>query len=567
MILMERSTAGEPPKQDTQEVQDVRPTPSLGELLTYLAHPLDTAQQAFIDQARQSGKKILLCYLSHKTLSQGMSALEHLGAVITYASARGLAVWWLADDARLEPPDGMTEEQADSWRQRVGELRAHAGVFFDASGAFDAAIALCDAYYGTPSVTAAARAAEGMMAVWMNPVNPLPPAVLEGRSAALGLNFIQGCWIGDDYYFAAWRQNGVFRMKRGATEAEYVCHVPVDGMNWRHIFFAAYAFDDVIYFLPTNTYEIWAWNRTDGTWESFPLDKKYEWQKFVWFTQSYRIGDDLWLKPVNYGAIVRFHLPTRELTYFTVWGKKIHAAGHGGTYQYVSASIRVGSELWFGGQNCGCVVRFSMKDGLSKTYDVPEAKTGIANLAYDGKEFWIYAKSGDLLQWSPETGVKNSIPQILAAYPKRGWVLCYGGKIWAFAHWADAYVRYDPATGKMFQRDHYLPEDIRSGLGCAQVLQDGDDLCIVPNFGDLIVHFDLRTETATARPIVLAAASEERLAQEAYGKRRMPLDENAFYDAREVALYLSAGRCERGALKENENTGQAIYGAILYGER
>lgn len=406
------------------------------------------------------------------------------------------------------------------------------------------------------------------MAVWMNGKAQVPPAVSIGQGSALGLNFTQGCWIGEDCYFADWRHNAVFRMHRGGTEATYVTQIPLEKRDHRFLFFDVVVHDGWMYFLPTNTHEIWAWNRAEDTWKQFPIAEKHAWHEFVWFTQAFRIGDDLWLKPVNYGAVVRFHLPTQNLKYFTGWGKNIHAAGQGANSQYASAGILVGSDLWFGGQNCGCIVRFSTKDGSSETYDVPEAKTGISNLAYDGKAFWLYAKTDDLLQWSPHDGVKHVLPQILADYPDGGWVVCGEGKVWVFAHWADAYVRYDPATGKMFQRDHYLSEGLRSGIGCAQIVQDGDDVCILPNFGDLVIHFDLRTETATARPVFLAAESEARFVNETCPDPRRAMDESEFYDAREMVLRFLKDGADAGSSPEgNEQVGQRIYGTILKGER
>ena len=525
---------------------------------------LTPAQEAFVQKMKLAGKCILLCYISREMLlRRGKAALEQLARLLEACDMRqDLAAWWLADADTEKVLSCLDTECAIYWQSLQAALSVCESGFYDSDGVLSVALSCCDAYYGTPSAAAANLAAKGMPVVWLDDRQPLPSTVMHGMGQALSLNFIKGCWLGDDYYFSSWRQNGLFRLRRGSEQAEYIRHFPVKVHNWRHLFGVPYAYSQSLYFMPVSSQTILGWDRETDSWSHYDLDPSYAWKDFVWFNGAFREGNTIWLKPVNYGAIVRFYLPTQEISYYTGWEKRILQAGPDELEQYVGPAAMAGTDLWLSSRCSGCLVRFSMKTFASVAYEVPEAEAGFASLAYDGTALWLYTRTDELIRWLPGVGVTKRMPHILEEHVRLGDLICAQGCLWVFAHYEDAYVKYDLTTQALTRREHYLPEELRPGLGAAQLSNEGEYIYITPNFGELTIRFDCRMETVEIRRITMATESEACFVREAYADINVPLGEGAFYNVQELAMYLGRNQQEKDETVGSKCIGQKIYEVV-----
>lgn len=551
---------------DVTRLSDTHPEPYFEEWLSAIAHSWSEEQNAFLESSRQAKRRILLCHLTYEALlGKGIAALNDLTEVFHTARKRqDISVWWLENknlEMILSCMEPSCAEQYDCMKK---EFQTGDFCMFDDRSGLEAAITECDAYYGTPAVIVSEKAKQGMPVVWQDCGQSfLPTTSSDKLDDGLALQFIRGCWIEDEYYFPGWRQNGLFKIKRGSEEAEYVQHIPTTGKGWRNLFVATFSYESWIYFIPTNYHAVMAWNRDTDTWQSYELDVNYAWHEYVWFTDAFRVGDNIWLKPCNYGAIVRFNLPSKEISYYTGWEKEIKAAGPDENGLYIGAAVLAGNNMWMAARGSGHLVCFSLDDGASKVYDVSKAETGIASLAFDGSDLWIYAKTGDLLRWNPEQGMTLRLSEILPGCQKLGSLAFHSGKVWAFAHSQDTYACYDLNDRQVTHQEHYLPEKIRHGLGLAQLSCGEDYIYITPNFGELTVRFDPRTGTAKTWNIKLSQKDETRFARESFGCCHEPMGASAFYDMYETALFLEKSRSNTREVHPEDSVGQRIYGAIF----
>lgn len=544
-------------------IGDGRIDSKLFEWLKGIIHERGKNEIDFYSQVRHKGKKVILAYVCNAgILRQGSIFFEVWYSFLKACKIQGLAVWWLCD-ASLST---MVEYMKEPARDRYLELRKWAesdnDIFIDMSGDIDHAIGRCDAYYGSPASCAVSEAARGMPVVWYGYGQGWPHECRRRNGHGMLMSFIKGCWIGDEYYFAHWYVNGLFRIKRGSEKAEFVTRIPFKSKEKRFLSAAVFHASGFLYVIPTSASEILAWEISTGKWQSYELDPQYAKDPYVWFIGAFKVDDCLWLKPVNYAAMVRFDLASRNLAYFTGWGKQVWDDNPDASNQYWGEAVFVGSDIWIAAKQSRYIMKFSTELNISEMYEVENSDFGIRSLAHDGTDFWIYTVNGDLLCWHPQKGVHGLWKKPIKD-GRGGSLICKSNRVWLFEHLADSYVMVDIHSGELSYRSHFLPEDLRVGLGYAQLFQDENYIYIHPNDGELLICFNPETERAEVYSFRLKKEDEAVYAQDSFENREMPVGEGLFYDLYELIMYLRLAGNNKISVEMEKSTGQAIYDRIV----
>lgn len=550
---------------DFIHVCDVRSAMQLPDFLKIVTHKGNEKGCSFCEQARSEGKRIVLAYVSSADiLHQGIGFFEIWQSFMTACSMQGVAVWWVCDDNISELLEAMGLVAQKRYFQLREQAEQNQDFFLDESGCLENAIKHCDAYYGSYADVVVHDVSHGMPVVWYDYGRGFPHECSVGNSRGMLMSFIHGCWIGDEFYFTHWQANGLFRVSHDSNQAEFVTRLPFKSKEKKFLSAKFFHVGGILYFVPTCASEILAWNMRTEEWHAYELDPQYAQSPYVWFAGAFLVADSLWLKPVNYTAMVRFDLSTHEIFYYSGWGGQVWDMEQDSTGQYWGEAALVGEDIWMVARQSGYIMKFSTVSQTSEMHEVPEAASGFRSLAHDGTDFWLYTFSDILLRWNPERGIVGCWKKPLGE-GKGGAVICKAGKAWLFAHLEDAYVKIDAQSGVYSYCEHYLPEEQRSGLGFAQLAQDDGSIYIYPNVGELIVRFDPNTETVEIRSLRMTETNEVQYALANFQSIKEPVGENLFYDIYELVLYLRLGcrSSEMSGRESNKSVGRAVYEKVV----
>ncbi len=522
-------------------------------------------KNSFYRQARQQGKRIVLAYVSSADiLRQGIVFFEIWQSFLTACSMQGVAVWWVCDDNMAALMEAMGLVAQERYFQLKKQVELNPDFFLDESGCIENAIKHCDAYYGNFADAVVHEVSHGMPVVWYDYGLGFPHECGVCDCRGMLMSFLYGCWIGDEFYFTHWQANGLFRAAHGSNKAEFVARLPFKSKEKKFLSAKFFKVGRILYFVPTCASEILSWDMRTEKWHAYELDPQYARSPYVWFAGAFLVAGSLWLKPVNYTAMVRFDLSTQELSYCSGWGGQVWDMEPDSTGQYWGEAALVGEDIWMAAKQSGYIMKFSTVSQISEMHEVPGAAFGFRSLAHDGTDFWLYTFSDDLLRWNPQRGVVKRWEKLLGE-GKGGSVICKAGKAWLFAHLEDAYVKIDVQSNVFSYRAHYLPEELRSGLGYAQLTQDDDNIYIYPNAGELMVCLDSETEAVETHSLRMVEADEERYALANFQSIKAPVGESLFYDSYELVMYLRFGSRSREMIEKEKtkSIGRAVYEKVV----
>ena len=513
---------------------------------------------------RIAGERCILCCASNASiLRYGIEGAKNLRKIFYALRKRNLYTRWLIDKNTEDILACMKSEIREEYQKLWDEFEEKRLGILDTSGNLENAIKYCDGYYGDYSGSIARIASAGFPAVWGAYGIGFPKEIERfNETPGMLMSFVSGCWVNEEYYFTAWHMNGLFKIARNKDKAEYVARIPFKSQEKRFLASGIFYYGNKLFVTPTSATEILVWDIQKETWESYDIDSRHAWHQFVWFTGAFQYGGSLWLKPTNYGAIAQFDMRSCEMNYFTGWGGTIKAAGPDENSQYLGQAAVSGGDMWITALHNGYLLWFSLETYAYKVYDIPEARKGFASIACDGTALWLYTKDGDLLRWTAMEGTDLYLPKILEDCPKLGKIIFHNGSIFAFANYDDAYAQYEISTGKLAYRRHYLPEDLRAGLGAAQLSHDDTYIYILPNGGEWTVRFDPCSGEANVCRIGMVPESEKHYAQDNFKTASGAVGEWNFYDANELALYFRFAKSYSQASIERENVGASIYRVV-----
>ena len=510
--------------------------------------------------------KIYVCYISTDTLlSYGMNAVNRLNRIISawICNSKAYCIWLVDRDITV-----VLNMLHDDCRKKFLALRnkaiASGHCIYDNRYCLQELSEYASGYYGVNSVGVASMLARSKPVVIMNPhgYSGLSPDRVSKRyqGKGVGLQFTGGCWIGDDFYFCSFQTNGLYKYRRGTSEAIFVSHVPVKNIRSVRsaLIITIVPYCDKLYCIPTLAEALMIYDLTSGKWSRVALSKKYIGKNKLKFGGVHIIGDCVWMLPLGYSAVVRMDLRSRELTYISTWSKETLPYIKRPLSQYYCGEVRLNNKLYFIANQSPQIIEIDCETMSSRVYEVPGISRGLQSVTTDGNDLWITDNEGTLLCWNPIVGMKNCWDNPLDNGQCCLAVIYHSGSIWMFAYWKDTYIKYDLKCKSFHIIKGYLPEDLKDGLGAASLRSDDKYIYIYPNVGELFVRLSPGNGKIEAKSIRFMP---QKFWEYYYSDvDKLVMDESDFIDTNEMLIYMENEEIEQ---KEKTNSGKNIYDMII----
>jgi len=353
------------------------------------------------------------------------------------------------------------------------------------------------------------------------------------------LNYIDGVWVGDAYYFTSWYGgNGLFYVIKGTRSARFVSHIPISNNTERNNLFCAIEhYEGKLFLIPTKARELMIYDLCSGEWNRIGISRKYMWDSFSLFSRAIRQENIIWLMPLSYYAIGRLDLKSKKLKLIGGWGGDVQPYIYNPDSQHFVGAVKSREHICFGAYQSNHIIVLSIRNQDVRVERLEIIGCGLTGICTDGEDFWLVARDGDgsIYQWSPQNGIKGKISGILPD-SFDGQLLYQGGNLWLFSACDDSYIKYNIKSRRISKREHYLPIHLQGKLNLRKAYVDDKYLYFLPNMSEEFLRINVKTEEVEIMTIKLDENDLRSFMKEQFNGNEFK--DNDFYSDNEMASYL-----------------------------
>lgn len=211
-------------------------------------------------------------------------------------------------------------------------------------------------------------------------------------------------WIEKDKaYFCGTRISALFCVDLNSLQCEIVSWIP--GNDKFDFFMNPYCmkYKDSIICLPGNGNKIWSYNLSQAVWEETEIENTGQ---LLTFMGRYSQADGrVWLSEYDTGKILQVNTEKKTVE------KKYHLS-KGEQKVYYGEYVIVQNRLYIvGGAQVCCI---DIGDEEITVYKIPDIKTDLQTICYDGVNFWLSGCCKEIYVWNPQHGLVN----VLTKFPE-----------------------------------------------------------------------------------------------------------------------------------------------------
>lgn len=508
--------------------------------------------------------KVYICYLSANALmTYGVTAVARLRIVLDVLLNKHQAYCiWLRDKNLPSVLAMLKDTCRNDFLILQEQVMSSGRCLCDDQHSLQEFSSFASGYYGDISANADMMAKLKKPVVLMNPDGYFPNRVSERyQGMGVGLQFMGGCWCGDFYYFCSLQTNGLYRYMRGSDEARLVANVPVRNMRGIRaaLFSNIIPWQNKLYCIPLLAEKLMIYDLSNGKWTIMSLSDEYVASNKAMFMDACIIGECIWMIPHSYNAVVCLDLRSQEMRYISDWSAETlpHVTKPDRQHYFGKAVLK--NCLYFNAIQSPHIIEIDCIEMKGRVHEISCVTGGLMGIASDGEDLWLSNHDGELIRWNCVDGVKHRWDHLLGERSIDTSIAYHSGSIWIFAWWQDMYARYDLATKKIQIIKHYLPDDLRNGLGAASLGTDKEAIYLYPNNGELLVRFEPQSGQIEAKSIRLHAQDFWEYYPVEQGKPIMY--ESDFIDINELLYYLESGHIDKMVGKIS---GEKIYNAVRH---
>lgn len=218
-----------------------------------------------------------------------------------------------------------------------------------------------------------------------------------------------------------------------------------------------------------------------------------------------RVNDTVWIFPVSLeDDLLMFHMDSETIECISVWRSidvKIQLDSSD-NYSKVGTVVEVGGMIYQTIVKTNMVLEVAKQDYKANIYTLPEGIKLFRSMDYNGSSFWIPDMQDNVIEWTPQQGVKNIFPIVDEKKGGRNkWVILCGKKyLWLLPYQrASRIVQLEYETGiyhvlDIFQ-DHFIYNLESTKRMFGQMHKNGNIVDIYPFNGNLSIHIDLENDS------------------------------------------------------------------------
>lgn len=263
------------------------------------------------------------------------------------------------------------------------------------------------------------------------------------------LSFFAAAEVDGALYFSAWTRNGLFRMHPKTGDITYIGRF-LEEEREANLHQFAYVYQNAVYFFPSAGTHIAKLQLKDGAMQTIALPNADCCGTLNKFSDLVRHGEDLWLIPESYDALVRFHLPTEQIERYENWPDGFHREKMGASLFCAGACVS--------GQICMCphesdwFVTFDLQTKQMRKWEWKYPKMAFCRMAYHNETLWFFPERDypDIVGYEPQSGAGYRIP------------MREKGKEGAYALYGNAAVLRERIVLLPYESDHWIVLDTRT---------------------------------------------------------------------------------------------------------
>lgn len=449
-----------------------------------------------------SNPRIIL-YNTHlqNLISKPDKVIKKLKDVFSYfKNQKDVILLWRPHPLSEATVNGMREEYLELYKSIVNEYKEERIGIYDDSPDVHRAIAVSDVYYGDMSSLVSMYGITGK------------PIILQGLhvskdSRRIPLRINKFFDDGDYKWFTSLDYNGVYRIKNGKKEVEFIGYFEKEPLSKSNLYIDIVAYKNKLVFVPGTADVISVYEKDTMKWITihFELDeskkKKYKSNKFG---LGIRYKNFIFMFGSSYPVILKLNMETYEINYFYDWSEEIYVNDSNECY-FNMAKIIQNNIAFVPMINTNAILELDMESCNIKLHRIKVEAEGFAGITYDGSNYWILPrKNGNVFKWNKEDGNATeyrNLPQEFTAGSYKFQNIVYSNnKILLFSYTANMNISIDIMTGEMKEEEKFdsisKEDEIMLPMGCRYpfAYNDGENIIVLSACNNKIITYNTNSE-------------------------------------------------------------------------
>ena len=263
---------------------------------------------------------------------------------------------------------------------------------YDDSSDVDRAVILCDAYYGDQS---------SVVQLVRKKDKPVMIQDVELSESYHHLGYMCGIfWKPDGFFHFQGEMNAFIWTNIISGQVEEIRSVPGENMNVCGLYYGISYSHDKLFLTPGSAREIAIWDMKTNIFRKKSL--QHDIGNIRKMVCSYVIDNEVWFVPNAYPAIVCIDGVTEKITEYSQWYVEYLERTHNRSGRVSFSSICVNKSIWIASWDTSLLFEFETENKLYHFYEIENGTGGISTICYDGYNFWLSYKDGNIIAWNRE---------------------------------------------------------------------------------------------------------------------------------------------------------------------
>lgn len=291
-------------------------------------------------------------------------------------------ILWRPHPLSMETIKSVSPQIQIQYLEVIEEFKQLKNGIYDDTADLNRAIAMSDAYIGDRTSSVVALYQQTGKPIYIFNLDNYITCEEDERT----LYFSAGTIVEDELWFSTNNFNGLFKMDLKSNTIRYVTQFSLESKTQVELHSDMVAAGEYLYFIPSNGKYITVVNKQSGHMKYFEIRQGNVKLKFC---SAYIKGEQLWVFPNRYNAIVKINLITEEIEYFEEWYHELK--------QKIGSICDIGFEgkeivdetVWLTCPHTNIILSFDLNTQNYMIHNVGAVGNRYSDLLYDGKQFWI----------------------------------------------------------------------------------------------------------------------------------------------------------------------------------
>lgn len=365
-----------------------------------------------------------------------------------YENRDEVALLWRPHPLMESTLVSMRPQLWEEYRKIRDKYREESWGIYDDTADMDRAVILSDMYYGDGSsiVQLYQKTGKPMMMQNVEIISESEEVLLSTYHIAI---------IGNDVYFAAKNDFGIFKYDRQTNKTEQICieSYPIGDISSRFAFGGTVICDGKVVFAPYICSKILLYDIYAKATKVIDVDQALHTDKKRWYyvKTAAALDNSIYFICGMYSEILCFDIRTLQINVVDAWKKALVLET--GMKEFIGVNTGgdvciVGKSLWVPVNYNNYILEINMKTQKTNIYKINVPQMRFLTICFDGSYFWLTGEKQVVVKWSKLDGqvkLYDRFPDGFQKFLKEG----YWEQLFSRSFYQDGYVYLFPLAGNM----------------------------------------------------------------------------------------------------------------------